>query len=376
MSARLEPVLRRRVVLGGGCAWLVASAGCDEQPTAAAGLFASAQGSEEGAYELVVADGRSIRARFASAHRGHGLAVHPANPQRVVMFARRPGTVGLVADARSGETVARFEAPQGRHQSGHGCFGADGSALFVVEAEVGSGRGFIAVLDAETFERRGEFETGGLGPHEVALMPDGVTLAVANGGLVSAPGGRDPINLDTMQSSLVYLDSGSGRQLGVHGVPEPKASLRHLAVADDGTVAVAMQIQRDALDDAQPRPLIAVQRPGEPLRPFDDGLEMGTAMEDYAGAVAVDSVTRTAALTSPRGNLVGYWDLDTGALKGAQTFADVSGVGLSSDGAAFILTGAGGQVRRTESYALEELSEARRQFGDVRWDNHLVVLPV
>lgn len=376
MPRQIQPMMGRRSVLGGCCAWLVASMGCDGQGSVEGPRFASAQGAEEGAYELVVVDGQGVRARFVTDVRGHGLAAHPSNPDRVVMFARRPGTVGIVGDVRSGEVVGRFEAPTDRHHSGHGCFSADGSTLFVVEAEVVSGRGFVAVLDAHTLERRGAFETHGLGPHEVVLMPDGVTLAVANGGLVTEPGGRDPINLDTMASSLTYLDASSGERLGLHTVPESKASLRHLAVADDGTVVVAMQVQRDALEDGDPRPLIAVQHPGEPLRSLEDGLELGTAMEDYAGSVAVDSVSRVAALTSPRGNLVAYWNLDSGASHGIQTFADVSGVALSSDGAAFVLTGAGGQVRQTDPSTLEELPDARSQLGDVRWDNHLLALPV
>lgn len=368
-------MLTRRAILGGSGALLVAPVGCEGDDVWSP-RFASAHGDTDGAYALVVADAEGIRARFASEVRGHGLAVHPLNRDLAVMFARRPGRVGIVGDLRSGEVVGRFEAPEDRHQAGHGCFSADGSMLYVVEAESVSGRGVIAVLDAATLQRRGEFDTHGLGPHEVLLMPDGVTLAVANGGLVTAPGERDPINLDTMQSSLVYLDASSGELLSQHTVLESKASLRHLAVADDGTIAVAMQVQRDALDDSEPRPLVAVQRPGEPLRALDDGLELGTAMEDYAGAVAVDSSSRIAALTSPRGNLVAFWDLDSGASKGVQTFADVSGIALSSDGSAFVLTGAGGQIRQTDSSSLEELPDARSQFDGVRWDNHLVALPV
>lgn len=370
------PTLRRRALLEGSCAALLASTGCEVEPFVGGAPFASAQGSVDGAYELVVADASGVRARFPSEVRGHGLAVHPAAPWRVVMFARRPHRVGIIADVRTGAVSGRFEAPTGRHHSGHGCFSADASVLYVVESDVVSGRGYLAVLDSDTLERIAEFDTYGLGPHEVVLMPDGATLAVANGGLVTEPGERDPINLDTMQSSLVYLDASNGERLGQHTVAEEKASLRHLAVADDGTVAVAMQVQRGALVDTEPRPLVAIQRPGEALRALEDGRELGTVMEDYAGAIAIDGVSRVAAVTSPRGNVVAFWDLDSGALRGAQAFADVCGVALSADGASFVLTGSGGQVRHTDSVTLEELPDARSRLGDVLWDNHLVALPV
>lgn len=336
-------------------------------------LWASAQGAIEGTFELVVAGPQGVVARFASDVRGHGLATHPAVPTRVVMFGRRPQRTGLVADLERG-VLGTFSSPAGRHHVGHGCFDADASRLLVAEADDVTGQGTIAVLDAQSLERIDEFDTHGIGPHEVVLLPDGETLAIANGGLVTAPGGRDPINLETMQSSLTHVDVATGTLRGTFTVPESKASIRHLAVGSDGAIVAVMQIQRDALDDVDPRPLIAVQQPGEALVPLDDGLELGTAMVDYAGGVALDELTRTAAVTSPRGNLVAYWNVDSGRLVGTDRFDDVSGVTVSSGLARFVLTGSSGQVRHTDVETLDEQPEERQQL-DALWDNHLRALP-
>jgi len=360
VTADAHPSLLRRTLLHGSGALFLAPLGCEAERLGDAELWASAQGDEAGAYELVVAGPAGVRARIATAHSG-----------RVVMFGRRPGRIGIVGDVASESVVARFESEAGRHQVGHGCFSADGSRLFVAVAEDVSGAGFIEVFDAQTFERVEEFGTHGVGPHEIALLPDGRTLAVANGGLVTEPGEREPINLDTMQSSLVYVDTQTGALLDEHRVFEPKASLRHLALAEDGTVVVVMQIQRDALADTDPRPLIAVHRPGGVLEVLTDGLELGTAMDDYAGAVALDDTARVAAVTSPRGNLVAYWNFDAGAAVGVQRFDDVSGVALSSQGADFVLSGSGGQIRQTDAATLEERLDGRVQFSNLRWDNHL-----
>lgn len=348
--------------------------GCEDAASFSGELWASAQGAEPGSFELVVASSQRVHARFGSEVRGHGLAVSPAAPERVVMFGRRPERIGMVADLMSGELTARFECPTGRHLTGHGCFSGDGMRLFVAEADLVTGEGTIAVLDATTLARLGEFASHGIGPHEIALMPDDRVLVVANGGLVTEPSGRDPINLDTMRSSLVYVDTESGELLGEHTVPESKASLRHLAVSADGTVTVVMQIQREALEDQEPRPLIAVHRPGEALEALVDGLELGTAMDDYAGAVAVDDTSRVAAVTSPRGNLVAFWHLDTGLSLGVQRFDDVSGVAVSADGSRFVLSGSGGQLRQTDTVTLEEQPAARARLSGVRWDNHLLTL--
>jgi len=359
----------------GSCAAAMLPLGCEDAGRATGELWASAQGADAGSFELLVASSQGVHERFASEVRGHGLAVSPTNPARVVMFARRPERVGLVCDVGAGEIVGRIECASGRHMAGHGCFSLDGERLFVVEADLVTGEGTIAVLGADTLERLGEFSSYGAGPHEIVLMPGGGALAVANGGLVTAPGGRDPINLDTMRSSLVFVDTDSGVLLGEHTVAEPKASLRHLAVAQDGTIAVVMQIQREALADTEPRPLIAIHRPGGALVSLEDGLELGTAMDDYAGAVAVDDVARVAAVTSPRGNLVAFWDIDTGAAIGVQRFDDVSGVALSADGTRFILSGSGGQLRQTDTLTLQEPPDSRTRLENVRWDNHLLTLP-
>ncbi len=375
MTTQAPCFLRRRDLVLGLGALAAAPLGCDDSEPFAGELWASAQGSEPGSFELLVASAQRVHTRFKSEVRGHGLAVNPAAPERIVMFGRRPERLGIVGDLVSGDVVARFECASGRHLAGHGCFSADGARLFVVEADLVTGEGMIAVLDATTLERLGEFASYGIGPHEVALMPDGTTLVIANGGLVTEPGGRDPINLDTMRSSLVYMDARNGALLSEHTVPESKASLRHLAVAEDGTVAVVMQIQREALADQDPRPLVGIHMPGAALEALVDGLEIGTAMDDYAGAVALDSTSRAVAVTSPRGNLVAYWNLDTGLSLGVQRFDDVSGVAVSADGSRFVLSGSGGQLRQTDTATLEEQPEARARFSDVLWDNHLLTLP-
>ena len=55
----------------------------------------------------------------------------------------------------------------------------------------------------DDYRQVGELPAHGVGPHEVVLMPDGKTLAVANGGIRTHPDrDRVPLNLDSMQPSL------------------------------------------------------------------------------------------------------------------------------------------------------------------------------
>jgi hypothetical protein len=55
----------------------------------------------------------------------------------------------------------------------------------------------LGVRDAtDGYRQIGELASFGVGPHELVLMPDGATLAVANGGIRTHPG-RDRAKLGT-----------------------------------------------------------------------------------------------------------------------------------------------------------------------------------
>jgi len=74
-------------------------------------------------------------------------------------------------------------------------FARDGRTLFATETAIETGDGVLGIYDAAAdYRRRGEVPTHGLDPHEVRLMPDGRTLVIANGGILTHPDapGRGP----------------------------------------------------------------------------------------------------------------------------------------------------------------------------------------
>lgn len=371
--------LQRRTFVKAGLGTLAtASLGCspDESgSTAPQERWLSAQGDSAETYGLVVAEPGGISMTVTSGFRGHGLTQHPNDPGLVVMFARRPGRLGVIVDIEQGTIVQTFECAPHRQLAGHGCFTPDGAELLTVEIDEETAEGKIVVRDANTLDVIREFETYGIGPHELVWMPDEQTLAIANGGLITRPEtGSAPINLATMRSSLTYVDVASGRLVAEERVAEDKASIRHLDVSSDGTVVVVMQVQREALNDTDPRPIVAVHPPGGHLESLTAGLEFAAAMRDYAGSVAIDEDSRLAAVTSPRGNLVGFWNIDTGAFAGHHEFSDVCGVAASHESPHFVLSGTGGQVRVIDAFTLEDDRDARERFDDIRWDNHMLTI--
>lgn len=295
--------------------------------------------------------------------RGHAAAAHPNQPH-VVAFARRPGTFALAIDCMTGKEMTRLTAPKGRHFYGHGVFSADGARLYTTENDYENAEGVIGVWDVQNgFRRIGEFSSGGVGPHEMRLMPNGGSLVVANGGLETHPAsGRTKLNIPTMQPSLSYL-SLDGALLEQVEAPQDmrRSSMRHLAVRADGLVAIGCQWQGPK-GAAQ---LIYTHMRGEKLRGRLP-LTMSADLHGYIGSIAFSDDGTTIAATSPRGNQVLLLDVESSDIQSIAQ-SDVSGVAPAPFGLA--LTSGEGHLMRARAGQVSTLHRAA-----VQWDNHLVAI--
>jgi hypothetical protein len=209
----------------------------------------------------------------------------------------------------------------------------------------------------------------------VAVLGDGRTLVVANGGLVThpdAPGIK--LGRDRMHPTVALLDARDGRCLAEGELAEPlwRLSLRHLAIGRGDLIAVAAQ---DEGDPGDLLPLVAVWRGREGLVALDAGTPITSRMRGYCGGAAVDSAGSVLGVSCPRGGLAVFWDLETSRV--AETVDMPDGCGLAPAGVpgAFLLTsGRGGAV-------CVDLGHGRRApvpssfVSEARWDNHLTVVP-
>ena len=292
--------------------------------------------------------------------RGHAAAAHPAQALAVA-FARRPGRFAMVINCKSGQLVSRLEAPEGRHFYGHGVYSGDGAILFTTENDFDTARGMIGLWDATSNYRRiGEYPSGGVGPHDVRLMPDGDMLVVANGGIETHPDtGRTKLNLAEMRPNLSYL-SRDGSLLETVEPPREwrRNSIRHLAVRSDGRVAIACQWQGEVTETP---PLLATHQRGGPLAFHDTGRGLERKIRAYAGSVAFSSDETEMAVTGPRGGMALVFG-DDGQLRRQLTQDDICGVapGITD----FVFTTGTGRV----------LIGAAQEWRvhDCQWDNHLV----
>lgn len=351
-----------------------ALAGCKKSSATAPGeMYLSAQGRDDAHFALSWINQQHNAASVLSGFRGHGAAQHPLEPWRVVMYSRHPGIYAMEVDIRSGQITHRIESPEGHCMHGHGAFSADGQWMYSTESDYRSGEGKILVRDSRNYQLAGEFSTHGMGPHQMLMMPDQHTLAIANGGLRTHPDKSGEIlNLDTMDSSLVYINSASGELTGQYRLDEKKASIRHLDVAPDGTVAIATQVQRRAMSNDKLVLLAALHKPGSgELMPLHAPDSLMSKFNDYMGSVAISQHERIAGFTSPRGNLAAFWHLDSGELAGFHAFHDVCGLTTAEQGRYFVLSNSAGEVRYINALSLQEERNRRQQFAGMHWDNHM-----
>ncbi len=364
---RSTAIDRRTFLALAAAAGLAPRAGLAAGPEAGA-LFLSAR-RNAGAFEVVVIDeaGRE-RLVIPLEARGHSFAID-AGGRRAVAFARQPGRFAIAFDIAGAAPPRPFAAEPDRHFFGHGIFADADRLLIATENDYDGERGVAGVYDATGGMRRiGEFATGGLDPHEVVLMPDGRTLCVANGGILTHPDyGKLELNLETMAPSLAYVDVATGDLLETVALPHElhKLAFHHLAVDGFGTVWFGGQYHGPGHDSP---PVVGRHRRGREIEMFTGPADVLRGLSNYIGSVAVDASGEIVATSSPVGGTVAYWDAATGRSLGTTALKDGCGVapGARDD---FRLTSGYGEI--AEAGPAERLEEIRPAGGDVAWDNHL-----
>jgi uncharacterized protein len=370
---------RRHFLIGTALTFAAASAS-----NAFAGMLDDAAGSgvtagdliaacrrPDGNYSVVVLalDGTVLR-ELPLEGRGHDIALDRASGQAVV-FARRPGSFALAFDVQDRREPVLFTTPANRHFYGHGVFSRDGRLLYATEHDNETRAGLIGVYNATGgYKRIGEIPTYGIGPHEVILLSDGKTLAVANGGIEThIETGREKLNLDSMQPSLAFIDSTNGRLLSQHvqSAGLHKLSIRHLA--QDARGAVWFGCQWEGADPDTPE-LVGCAGLDQPLRIIEPSKPMGAALAGYIGAVALSGDGRLLAASAPRAGRIVYVDTERFAIVGETHLMDSCGVTGASQSGFAMSSGMGVlQVDQPDHTHLTTTTFPGRSF-----DNHLRII--
>jgi hypothetical protein len=308
--------------------------------------------------------------RIPVAQRAHAAAIVPGGSggDRAIFFARRPGTVSSVVDLAAGRIEREIVSAAGRHFYGHGVVSPDGRYLYATENDFDNARGVLGIYDLDAgCARVGEYDTGGTGPHELAFLGDGRTLAVLNGGIETHPERpRKKLNIDTMQPSLAYIDTRDGRLLERYRPDDHKMSLRHLSVTPDDRVVIGVQYEGDP---AALVPLLLTHRGETQLVAAQADAPAWMRHRNYIASVATSGDGATALITAPRGDTVSLWHLATHTLLTQLHARDIAGAVFLRNTGDFYVTDGLGQVFAVTSDGEWRL-DRRYADGSLRWDNH------
>lgn len=282
-----------------------------------------------------------------------------------VFFERRPGWSFYVFDTTSGTQKHRVDAKAGEHFVGHGVFSADGRWLYVTASLYEQGDGIIAVYDTEqNYRRTDTFYLNGIGPHELTLHPDGETLVIGLGGILTHPDyDRMKLNLDTMDPALLLMDRHSGKIIGRFKPPHHQQSARHVSVSDSGRVYVAFQYQGPLYETP---PLLARLEKGT-LRDYRFDEDTQKALANYIASVVAHPENDLVAAASPVGGTAIIFRGSTGELVNRVSIADCAGIQALAGGDFLVSSGRGKLVQLGAGKATRELADL-----PVHWDHHLV----
>lgn len=241
---------------------------------------------------LLQADWDAAKVRIASAlpvpSRAHGLLRMPDGG--FVAVATRPGSWMVRCDAQGHamQWLRMDIEAEGRSLDGHVCASADGQWLYTAETHFDSGRGWVSVRDPLTLRKVAQWQTYGIGPHQLLLDAKGA-LMVANGGLLRAAGDKKR-DLHLMDSSLVRLDARTGERLGQWRLKDSRLGIRHMTwslpqgseaePAAKPLLGIALQNEHDDVIQRRNSPVLAVWD-GESLRTPSPSPEGG----GYAGDI-------------------------------------------------------------------------------------------
>lgn len=362
----------RRCLLAGAGAGLLSlmSARQAEALGRSEATFVSTAQEPNGQYCVVVLGERGEKiASIALPARGHDVTFDPVSG-RVIVFARRPGTFAVLFAPRRESKPQVIKSAANRHFFGHGVFSADGRLVYATENDFENGRGVIGLYDvsAAPVKRIGEFPSHGVGPHEILPLKDGKTLVVANGGIETHPDyGRAKLNLGSMKPSLVFIDRESGDLLETHELPQSlhQLSIRHMAVREDDKIWFGCQHQGSKTETP---PLVGSIQRGEALKLLSPAPGHFRLMKNYVGSLMISRDGETLATSSPHGDVVIYWNAETGRHISTARLADGCGIAPDKDG--FLLSNGKGELVYSDKRDFSKLSDVAAL--KLRWDNHML----
>lgn len=294
-------------------------------------------------------------------------AVYNNATNEALFFSRRPGNALYVINPGDAVVKKTIYAETGRHFYGHGILTSDNKYLLATENDYEAGVGKITIRDANNnYALTKEIPSFGVGPHELAFMPDNRILVVANGGLRTHPKkNRIAQNIQTMRPNVSFIDWQAGILLAQYEPDNLQMGLRHLSVRPNGDVIIGVQYKGGALDDV---PLVLKANLHEGLTALSAVPNFSHKNNQYTASVC--NINNDTWVSCPKSHRLTRWSRE--AFVGSSAIKDVAGIAhLKSTGALMVSNGAG-VIARVHYEEKSMHIEIQQHYATLRWDNHLI----
>lgn len=257
----------------------------------------------------------------------HGVSPHPLEPEKAALFQKH-GPGACLVDLVKGQVIQPIITEPGLEFYGHGAYSRDAKWLYATETDVKDNyRGLIHVRDGKTLTTIGEFPSFGLAPHDCQLVDDGKTLVITNGG--------GEYETDEF-GSVTYVDVASEKL--IEKIPLPKdRNAGHLSLTPQGDLAV-VSAPREGLDPEENSGGVAVRPAGEEFQPIESPKKLVERMIGETLSLSIHEPSRVVGATTPEGNLLSFWNLDTGELVKSVELPKPRGITLTLDNKFFVVS--------------------------------------
>lgn len=317
-------------------------------------------------------NGYNIISDFSVPYEVHLATLFP-DKKNILVCSRKPNSSLLKFDV-NGNIVAELKPLKNQHFEGHGIFSLDEQYIFVTASDYAKGQGRLLKLNSQDLSLVEDFESGGIGPHELIWQSDS-TIAIANTGVKTHPDtGRKILNLSSIQSSIVLFDIQTKEIVHHWQIPKPGLCARHLDRMDNGDLVIGCQYKKK---DQRP-PCIAFANMEKGLvfaEPHNENLHWN--MKGYTASIKAIPASNRAIITNPQGHLLTQWQTDgTRELKSRLTDqANIEfnkGLKISRDAKkAWLSVGAGELKSINLGKATASNDTSSRIKKNIWWGNHL-----
>jgi hypothetical protein len=240
------------------------------------------------------------------------LATSYPNNKYILVCSRKPNASLLKYDLK-GNKLAELTPLANQHFEGHAIFSLDEKFIYTTASDFDAGKGKLLKLNSHDLSLVEQFDTQGIGPHELVWQSE-KHIAIANTGVLTHPdSGREILNKDSIQSNIVLFNSQSHKVDHSWQVPQLGLSARHLDRMNDGSLVIGCQYKKQ---DQRP-PCIAFanfanKQPQDLVFADENNESLHWNMLGYSASIKAIPNSSQALISNPRGHLLTQWQQEAG----------------------------------------------------------------